>query len=156
GWPEPSVRLEMLIEAVHVIRRLWEGDDCSYRGRYYTVEQARVYTLPESPPALCIAGDGEEAATCAGQCGDGFIGGSPKRALLDQFRKAGGRGPRYGQITVCWAESMAAARKTAHEYWPTSGLKGHLSWEIKTPKLFEYAVATLSEQDATESIVCGP
>jgi G6PDH family F420-dependent oxidoreductase len=157
GWPEPAVRLEMFEEAVAIIRELWNGDECSYRGKHYTVEQARIYTLPDKPPPICLAADGEEAADRAGRLGDGLIGVSPERKLVDQFQKAGGNGkPRYGQITVCWAASEAEARKTAMEFWPTSGLQGNLSWEVKTPKLFEDAVKSLREDDVAESIICGP
>lgn len=157
GWPEPSVRLEMFEEAVEIIRTLWRGEECSYRGRYYTVEQARLYTLPDTPPPLCMAADGERAAERAGRLGDGLISVAPERQLVDQFHRAGGNGrPCYGQITVCWAESDAKAKRTARQIWPTSGLKGNLSWEVKTPKLFEAAVATLSEDQVAESVICGP
>jgi G6PDH family F420-dependent oxidoreductase len=58
-WPEPPVRLEMLREAVKIIRTLWRGGFQSYRGRYFTVENARVYNLPETPTPICVA-----AVTC--------------------------------------------------------------------------------------------
>ena len=156
-WPEPSVRLEMLAEAVEVIRLLWQGGEQSHRGRYFTVEEARVYTLPQVPPPLCIAAGGEQAATLAGRAGDGLIGVSPEAELLQQFSAAGGRRkPRYGQVTVCYAGREAEARKIAHEWWPTAGLHGTLSWEIKTPKLFGQAVKSVREEDVAESVVCGP
>src|SRR5690242_4673488 len=48
-WPLPWERLEMLEEAVEVIRKLWSGDEITHRGEHYTVEQARLYTLPDEP-----------------------------------------------------------------------------------------------------------
>src|SRR5919198_2093283 len=51
-WPSASVRLEMLEEAVEVIRALWSGRQCEHRGRHYIVENARLYTLPETPPPI--------------------------------------------------------------------------------------------------------
>src|SRR3954463_4982982 len=48
-WPEADVRLEMLEEAVEVMRALWEGGQRSHRGRHYTVENARLYALPAPP-----------------------------------------------------------------------------------------------------------
>src|SRR3982751_2837682 len=54
-WPAPDERLEMLEEAVEVIRLLWQGGYQTHRGRHYTVEQARLYTLPEQRPELCVA-----------------------------------------------------------------------------------------------------
>ena len=49
-WPAPDERLEMLEEAVEVIRPLWKGGYQTHRGKYYTVENARLYTLPDEPP----------------------------------------------------------------------------------------------------------
>jgi G6PDH family F420-dependent oxidoreductase len=156
-WPEGAVRLEMLEEAVQVIRLLWQGGEQSHRGRYFTVEQARLYTLPEEPPPLFIAADGEKSAALAGGAGDGLIGVAPEAELIQAFAAAGGkRKPRYGQVTVCYAGREAEARQIAHAWWPNSGLKGNLSWEIKTPSMFEHAVKSLREEDVAESIICGP
>jgi len=54
-WPEGSVRVEMLAEAIEVIRLLWQGGYQSHHGRYYTVEEARLYTLPNEPPDIMVA-----------------------------------------------------------------------------------------------------
>ena len=64
-WPEGSVRVEMLAEAIEVIRLLWQGYQ-SHHGRYYTVEEARLYTLPDEPPDLMVAAGKAEAAKLAG------------------------------------------------------------------------------------------
>ncbi|MGI8606814.1 MAG: TIGR03557 family F420-dependent LLM class oxidoreductase, partial [Gaiellaceae bacterium] len=36
-WPAPDERLELLEEAVEVIRLLWQGGYQTYRGKHYTV-----------------------------------------------------------------------------------------------------------------------
>ena len=54
-WPEGRVRLEMLEEAIEVIRLLWQGGYQSHHGTHYTVEQARLYTLPDEPPPIMVA-----------------------------------------------------------------------------------------------------
>lgn len=155
-WPEGEVRLEMLAEALAVIRLLWRGGEQSHRGPYFTVEQARIYTLPDELPPVFVAAGSERAAALAAQT-DGMIGVAPDMELVRQFAASGGkRKPRYGQVTVCYAGSEAEARKIAHRWWPTAGLKGNLSWEIKTPSLFESAVKTLTEDDVAASITCGP
>src|ERR671919_1218874 len=76
-WPPAAMRLEMLEEAVKLIRLLWEGEDVTHRGRHYTVENARIYTLPEDPPPILVAAAGEKATELAGRIGDGLIGTSP-------------------------------------------------------------------------------
>src|SRR5512146_1396361 len=49
GWPAPDERVAMLEEAIEVMRELWEGDVTTFRGDWYEVDHARIYTLPEEP-----------------------------------------------------------------------------------------------------------
>jgi coenzyme F420-dependent glucose-6-phosphate dehydrogenase len=156
-WPEWAVRAEMLEEAVAVMRQLWQGGNQSHRGRYYTVENARLYTLPKSQIEVAVAASGPEAAELAGRIGDALVVTAPAKEVVQAFEKAGGKGkPRYGQMTVCWAEDEAKARQTAHELWAFSALPGELSQELPTPAHFEQAVQLVTEEKVAESIVCGP
>ena len=156
-WPSTEIRREMLEEAVELIRELWRGDLMSHRGRHYTVENARIYTLPEQPIDVMVAAGGSEAAKVAGRVGDGFISTAPDAGLIEAFGEAGGNGkPRYGQLTVCWAKTAAAARRTAHEVWPNAALRGTLSQELPLPSHFEAATAMVTEDDVAAAVVCGP
>ena len=62
-WPPAPIRIEMLAEAVDVIRTLWQGGMQDYDGYYYHVENAQIYTLPEELPSIFMAADGPIAAT---------------------------------------------------------------------------------------------
>ena len=156
-WPEASVRLEMLEEAVEVMRLLWQGGVQSHYGDYFVVENARVYDLPEEPVKVMVAASGTSAAELAGRIGDGFIGTSAQRETVEAFESAGGDGkPRYGQMSVCWAENEEAAVRTAHEWWPTAGLGGQLSTELALPAFFEQAAENVTPEMIREAIVCGP
>src|SRR5262245_30369792 len=90
-WPPVDVRREMLEEAVKIIRLLWRGGAQSHRGRHYTVDHARLYTLPRRPPPLMVAASGPLAARLAGRIGDGLVTTDPDAELLGTFRQAGGR-----------------------------------------------------------------
>jgi coenzyme F420-dependent glucose-6-phosphate dehydrogenase len=156
-WPEAAVRLEMLEEAIEVIRLLWQGGYQSHHGRYFTVEEARLYTLPDDPPPIYVAASKPNAAELAGRVGDGLISTAPDAEVVAKFEEAGGEGkPKYGQVTVCWAESEAHAKKTAHEWWPNAAVKGDLSQELALPRHFEDAAEMVSEDDVAEKIACGP
>ena len=146
----------MLSEAVEIIRGLWEGDLFSYDGVHYAVDRARVYTLPAEAVPIVVAASAPKAATLAGGIGDGLISTAPEQELVDTFLESGGRGPRYGQLTVCWAESEAEARRTALEWWPNAGLKGPLSQELALPSYFEEAAAMVTEDEIADEIPCGP
>ncbi len=156
-WPPYEERLDMLEEAVEVIRLLWEGDEKTYRGVYYYVENARIYTLPDEPPPIYVAASGPVSADAAGRIGDGLITVSPDKKLIEKFDGAGGSGkPRLGQMTVCYAADEAKARRTALEWWPNAALPGQLAQELATPKFFEQASELVKEEQVAEMLVCGP
>src|SRR4051812_16949031 len=122
-WPPFAVRHEMLEEAIGIIRMLWEGGVKSHRGRYATVENAQVFTLPDQPPPIFVAAGGEKAAAMAARLGDGLITAGDEEKVLKKFNAAGGKNkPRYSQITVCWAKSEKNARRTAREIWPIAAM----------------------------------
>ena len=156
-WPAPDERLEMLEEAIEVIRLLWEGGEQTHRGKHYTVDHARLYTLPDEPPPIIVAAGAPKAARLAGRVADGLANGSPDAAVVEQFRDAGGSGkPTYGMLHVCVAPSEEEGLETAHELWANTALPGELSRELPRPVHFEDAVKTVRSEDVAESVPCGP
>jgi coenzyme F420-dependent glucose-6-phosphate dehydrogenase len=156
-WPAYDVRAEMLEEAIDVIRLLWDGGTQSFYGLYYTVENARVYTLPEQLPPILVAGAGPSSAELAGRMGDGFVSTAPKSEVVQAFEEAGGSGkPVYGQVHVCYSQNEAEARRMAYEIWPTAAVKGELGQELPTPAHFEQAAQMVTEDDVAQSVICGP
>ncbi len=157
GWPAYRVRREMFEESIEIIRLLWQGGEQSHYGPYYTVENARIYTLPEKLPQIIVAAGGPSSAELAGQVGDGLCCTSPDEEVVRAFDEAGGsKMPRYGQITVCWAENEDEAIATALRIWPNAGLGGELSQELPTPTHFEQATSLVREEDISKAVVCGP
>lgn len=155
-WPETAVRLEMLEEAVEVIRLLWQGGMQSHHGRHYTVENARIYTLPAELPPIYVSAFGPKAMEVAARIGDGYVGTQPDAQLLRQYGASGGRGPKVGGVKVCWHEDEDQARKLAHDLWPTIGVPGELGQELPTPAHFEQAASRVSVDDVAGTIACGP
>jgi coenzyme F420-dependent glucose-6-phosphate dehydrogenase len=156
-WPSHEVRMEMLEEAVEVIRHLWQGGTRSFRGDYYEVENARIYTLPVELPPIVVAGAGPDAGELAGRIGDGFVGTAPEPKTVQAFDKAGGKGkPKYAQMTVCYHQSEEEAKKIAYELWPNAGLKGPLSVEVALPEHYEEAAKVITPDDVAKNVVCGP
>jgi G6PDH family F420-dependent oxidoreductase len=146
----------MLGEAVALMRRLWEGDLCSWDGPHYRLEDARLYTLPDEPIDVVVAASGVEAAELAAVIGDGLVSTAPDPELVDRYARSGGGGPRYGQLTVCYARTEEEARRIALEMWPNAGLQGSLSQELPLPRHFEEAAAMVDEDTIAEFVVCGP
>ncbi|MDQ6675137.1 MAG: TIGR03557 family F420-dependent LLM class oxidoreductase [Chloroflexota bacterium] len=158
GWPSAPVRQKMMQEAIEIIRLLWQGGEQSYFGTHFTVDHARLYTLPSELPPLYIAGSGTQAAELAGRQGDGLITTHPDKSIVEAFTSAGGgvQKPCFGQVTVCWDRDEATARRTAHEWWAQAAVGGELSQELPLPRHFEQAAATVREEDVAKTIVCGP
>jgi G6PDH family F420-dependent oxidoreductase len=156
-WPPYDTRRLMLEEAVEVMRLLWQGGQQTHHGTFYTVENARLYTLPDEPPPIMLAAGGPSSAELAGRISDGLISTSPEASVIEEFDAAGGTGkPRYGQVTVCWAADEAQARRTAYEIWPNAANQGELSQELPTPAHFKQVAKMVSEEQVAKSVVCGP
>src|SRR5438094_8227636 len=60
-WPSASDRLDMLKEAIDIIRELWKGEMVNREGKHFTVENAQVYTLPDDLPPIYIAASGPDS-----------------------------------------------------------------------------------------------
>ncbi len=144
GWPEADVRLEMLEEAVAVIRTLWEGGQRSHRGPHYTVENARIYDLPDAPPPILVSGFGPKAIDVAARIGDGFVTTSPDADGIGQYRAGGGTGPVHAGMKVCFMDDADEARRTVHRIWPNEALPGELAQILPTPSHFEQACELVS------------
>ena len=156
-WPAVPVRQARLEEAIEVIRLLWQGGLRSHRGEHYTVENARLYSLPEEPPPILVAVAGEQSVDIAARAGDGLIGTAPVAESVERFRRGGGEGkPTYGQLHVCWAESEEEARRIAHEQWPNAAIGGGSFLELPLPAHFEEVAEVIGEEEVAESVVCGP
>jgi coenzyme F420-dependent glucose-6-phosphate dehydrogenase len=155
-WPDADTRLAMLEEAVTMIRQLWKGESTTIHGKFYTVENATIFTLPKTLPPITVAASGEKAATLAGRIGDGFWGLAPESELLEVFEKAGGKGkPKYGQLHVCVAKSEQEARRIAHKHWANTGLQGELMAILPTPAHFEQACQIVTPELVAEKVMCG-
>jgi G6PDH family F420-dependent oxidoreductase len=155
-WPETSVRLDMLEEAVSVMRDLLTGEQVSHYGKHYTVTNARLYTVPEEPVPLYISGFGPRAAATAARIGDGFVTMGPDAQLVEQFRKGGGGAkPVLGGTKVCWDTDRDRAVKTMHRLWPNLDLPGELAAQLPNPAHFEQASQLVTEEMVAESKVCG-
>jgi len=155
-WPSITTRLEMLEEAVELIRELWKGEYTTRHGRHYTVENARIYSLPESPPPIYVSGFGPLATEVAGRIGDGYITTSPDPDMVEQFRASGGTGKStHAGYKVCWGRDEEACIDTAHELWANSGVPGELSQVLPSPAHFEQVSSLVTSEMTKQSIAYG-
>jgi len=155
-FPNIDQRLEMLEEAVAVIRRLWDGEFVTVQGRHYTAEHARIYTHAEAPPPIYVSGFGPKSVDLAARIGDGFISTMPDADLLQRWRSGGGGSkPAQAGYKVCWGTDDDTAVATAHRLWANSGLPGEISQVLPSPKQFEQVSALVTEDMTRSSVACG-
>jgi G6PDH family F420-dependent oxidoreductase len=156
-WPVVDIRLQMLEEAVQVIRELWASTGfVNHHGAHYTVENARIYTRTDTPPPIFVSGFGPKAVELAGRIADGFICTKPDADLLKLYRDSGGEGkPAQVGYKVCWGTDDDRSINTAHRLWPNSGLPGELSQVLPSPAHFEQASTLVSPEMIRDSIAYG-
>jgi coenzyme F420-dependent glucose-6-phosphate dehydrogenase len=154
-WPRADERLEMLEEAIDVIRALLRGDYETFRGEHYTVEQLKLYDAPADPPAIVVAAAAPDAAGLAARKGDGYMNTSADEEIVKKYKESGGRGPLYGKVTGCFAPDAATAKKMAKERSPNTAMGGSLSQELALPRDFEAVAELVREEDLEGALVLG-
>jgi G6PDH family F420-dependent oxidoreductase len=156
-WPSVGIRLEMLEEAVDVIRKLHKGEEISHHGTYYEVQEARIYTLPEHPVPIHVSGFGPQATELAARIGDGYITVMPDADLVKKFREnGGGDKPVQAATKVNWDRDADAALEFVHRLWANEQLPGRLAQTLPTPGDFAAAMSLVPTDKVAESVTCGP
>ncbi|KUL38859.1 luciferase [Streptomyces sp. NRRL F-4489] len=155
-WPQAAVRLEMLEEAVQIMRQLFTGREVSHHGKHYTVENARLYTVPAKPIPIDVSGFGPAATELAGRIGDGFVTMAPDAEAVERFRRSSrGTKPAMGGLKVCWSADREEAVRTAHRLWANEQLPGELPQILPTPRHFEQASTLVTPERVAENVPCG-
>ncbi|MEU1367748.1 LLM class F420-dependent oxidoreductase [Streptomyces sp. NPDC005803] len=156
GWPAAHVRLEMLEEAVEIIRALFSGESVNHHGAHFDVENARLWDLPEVPVPIGLAASGDVSCKLAGQLADLLIATEPEAGLITAFDRHGGGGkPKVGQLPICYDTDRKAAITRAHDQfrWFAGGWK--VNAELPGPAGFASATQFVRPQDVADSIPCG-
>ena len=156
GFPSVRGRHERLREALEIIRLLWQGGYRSYGGWHLQLEDARIWDLPEQPPVIAVAASGRESAGLAAELGTGLFATEPKSSIVDQYRNAGGQGPRYAEVPMAWATDEESAVRAARETsrWAITGWK--VMSELPNPVNFDAATAWVEDHHIRQQFSVGP
>jgi G6PDH family F420-dependent oxidoreductase len=157
-WPAVGVRHAMLEEAVAVISGLFDGrESFNFRGKYFDVEQAKLWDLPEQRVPIGIAVSGPDSCRLAGARADVMIAVEPEAELGEMFDAAGGQGkPRVGQLAIAYDEDREAAVKRAHHQFRWFGLGWKVNADLPNPESFDAATQSVTPYQVGEAISCGP
>ena len=156
NWPRKDVRNARLRECVDVIRALHAGQEVSHDG-LVTVDRARVWTLPDTPPLLIGAAVSAETAAWVAGWADGLITvnqPSPRlREVLAAYRDAGGRGKAYLQVHLSYARDESTALAIAHEQWRTNVFAPPVCWDLEMTDHFDEIAKLVRPEDVTEAVL---
>jgi G6PDH family F420-dependent oxidoreductase len=156
GWPGRGERHERLAEAVDIIQGLLAGTLTNYRGNHFVLDDARLFDRPEIKPPVAIAAGGPKAARLAARKGDGLIATEPRGDLVEAFVSAGGAGPRYAEVAICYGEREAEAEKIAHRYFRWSITGWPVMAELPDTESFAAASRHVSPETVAKKVSCGP
>lgn len=154
GWPPIDVRHEMLAESVEMIRRLWTGEWVTHRGPHLSVEDAKVFSLPDTPPQVAIAGSGPRSIEVAVEHADAIVCDSPDPEVSDGFKAAKGRGEAITQIPVAYDPDPEVALDAAHHF-----AFGAAGWKVmaELPNVpgFDAAAGLVDDDTITRMVATG-
>lgn len=157
GWPAADVRHEMFVEAIRIIRDLFDGEGyTNIRGEHFDVESAKLWDLPEKRVPIGIAVSGPQSCRIAGELGDVLVAVEPKPELGKYFDAAGGAGkPRIGQMPISFGADRDAAVARAHELFRWFGFGWKVNAELPGPSAFDAAAQFVTPDDVAGAIPCG-
>jgi probable non-F420 flavinoid oxidoreductase len=154
-WPRKDVRDARLRECVDVIRALLAGEEVTHEG-LVTVDRARIWTLPEEPPALIAPAVTVATARRGAEWADGLVTiNQPHdrlREMIAAYRDAGGRGKLVLQVHVSYDPDPERALAVAFEEWHSNVFPPPLCWDLDTPQAFELASAHVTPADVAKVV----
>jgi probable non-F420 flavinoid oxidoreductase len=156
AWPPKARRDARLRECVEVIRALLAGETVTHHG-LVTVNEARVWTLPESPPKLVGPAVTVATARAHADWADGLITTNQPveklRALVGAYRDAGGRGELALQVHLSWARDEETALALAHDQWRTNVFTPPVCWDLPTPQHFDVVAADVPPEQVRGTVL---
>ena len=155
-WPPKDERNARLEECAKVMRRLWDGEEVTHRGRV-TVEQATLYSRPETPPPLIGAALSEETARWLGTWADGMITvGTPDqeadRERVEAFREEAPGKPVYLKVQLSYAETDESALEGAYDQWRTNCIPAPATQQLRTPQQYDELGEGVDEKQVRENV----
>ncbi|HEX2577867.1 MAG TPA: TIGR03557 family F420-dependent LLM class oxidoreductase, partial [Aquihabitans sp.] len=157
-FPAVDVRHEMLEEAVAAITALWSGSWTTIRGTHFTVEDARIYDLPETPIDIVLGVSGGASLDAAERAGAaGIMATDPEAELVDGWTSRGGSADgTWAEVPFSWAASGEEGLRLAHERFRFGALGWKVLAELPNPVNFDAATEFVTPEVVADEIPHGP
>ena len=157
GWPAVDQRQDMFVEAIEIIRNLHAGELVTYEGKYFRVDSARIWDLPDNGVPIGLAVSGDKSIEKFAPLGDHLISTEPEADLVsewDRYHPDGSR--KIGQVPICWDPDRDAAIARAHDQFRWFAGGWSVNADLPTTAGFEGATTYVRPEDVASSIACGP
>lgn len=163
-WPSNLERLQRLKEAIHLIKKLWTEEWVNFRGQYYWVKDSNLYTRPERPIPIYIAGLKPQSAQLAGEEGDGFITNELdvefiKNKLLPAVKEGTRRsGKDYDSlekilfIPASYDEDLQKALQSIR-FWRGAMMKAFFEVDVHDPRIIEENAQVIGDDTLQEMLL---
>ena len=183
-WPSAEIRVERTIEAIQIINNLWnrkrtyntdseennsyeasiDSDGfVTFKGKYFKIKNAKLYTPPVTNIPLYMAGSGPQAIKAAAKYTDGLITTSkPDQAakvfdIFDSAAQEANKDPdslqKIAKPKVSYAEDYDTAFK-ASEFWRTTQIDDAFDTNISDPRILEQkAQQEVSDDEQKKSTI---
>ncbi len=163
-WPSNLERYQRLKEAIHLIKKLWTEEWVNFRGQYYWVKDSNLYTRPQRPIPLYIAGLKPQSAQLAGEEGDGFITNeldveSIKNKLLPAVKEGTRRsGKDYDSlekilfIPASYDEDLQKALQSIR-FWRGAMIKAFFEVDVHDPRIIEENAQVIGDDTLQEMLL---
>lgn len=155
GWPSVTVRHKALREAIEIIKLLFAGGFHSFDGRYFKLDDARIFDLPDEPIDFFVGAGGIRAAALSAAMGGGICVTAPKKRVIEVFKENGGESI-WGQAILSWDKSESGGLETAHKQFRFSAGGWAVQSELPNPMNFDAATENVRPEDLAETIPAGP
>lgn len=158
GWPTVGRRLDMLGEAVEIIRALLAGGLVDWKGTYFQVDSARLWDLPDTPVDIGLSLTGGRSIEHLASIADHLIAVEPDADLVKAWhsQRNSTEGRIVGQIPICWDTDRESAIARAHDQfrWFAGGFA--VNADLPTTAGFASATRFVRPEDVADTIPCGP
>lgn len=155
-WPDKQLRNERLLECAEIIRSLWDGETVNHDG-LVTVEEATLFTRPESPPLMAGAAITAETAAWLGSWADALITISHPveklKEVIEAFRSGGGENkPLILKMQISYDKTDEKALEGAFSQWKSNIFQSTMLAELRLPEQFEAAAEFVTPEMMKEHV----
>jgi probable non-F420 flavinoid oxidoreductase len=152
-WPPKQARNERLRECAQIMRALFAGEEVTHEG-HVTVDRAKLWTLPATPPPLLVAAVSEATARWGSEWADGFATVyqplETLKRLIEAFPDAR---QKVLQVHLSWAGTEQQALDIAYDQWRTNVFPPPVCWDLDTPEAFDAAATRVRPEDLRDVVL---